>query len=973
MAERRENGNTSDPGEGFGGSRRWPCGLMRLVAMTVAGALGLVLMTTTPVSAAVEPEPAPVVGPIRAAHSGLCLGVAGGSTEAGAEVVQLTCDDSASQTWTITDLGGGYRRLQVGHTGHCLDIFGGSLEPLTTAIQWPCTGGQNQQFAVDADPAATRLVARHSGLCLDIEGGSTVSGADAIQFGCGPQANQRFALATDAGDGSRGRWSAPTSLPLVPVAGSALGNGKVLLWSAYERFTFGGDRGYTQTLLYDPDTGQVSQRQVSNTGHDMFCPGIANLADGRILVNGGSSAAETSIYDPVSDSWQDAADMNIPRGYQGTTLLSDGSVFTVGGSWSGGQGNKHAEVWTEAGGWRRLTGVRAEPFTADDPQGVYRGDNHLWLFAWTGGRVFHAGPTRAMHWVDTSGSGSVSGAGNRGQDGYAMNGNAVMYEPGKILTVGGAPAYQDVAATANATVIDLNGPTVTSRAVAPMANRRGFHNSVVLPSGEVVVVGGQTRPVPFTDTGAVLAAELWDPQTETFRTLAPMAIPRTYHSMAVLLADGRVLVGGGGLCGSCSTNHPDIEILTPPYLLDDQGQAATRPTISSAPPSIDLAQRFEVSASAGISEFSLVRMASATHSVNNDQRRVPLAFADLGGGSYRLTAPADAGVAPPGDYYLFAIDAAGVPSVAAVVNLTTTVDPGDDPGSITGTVSDEGGDPVGGVAVDLFAQAADGSRGAWLAQTTTTADGSYRFDVDPGCYVLTFIAPTGRTFVGSGQWLQSPLCVESGQAVTGQDATLTGGGPDPGDTAIGGAVDDGDGPVAGVAIDLFTANADGSRGSWLAQTTTTADGSYRFDVDPGCYVLTFIAPAGRTFTNGSPWFQPGQCVDDGQTITALDATLSGGGAGGTAIGGSVDDGDGPVAGVAIDLFTANADGTRGTWLRQITTGADGGYRFDVDPGCYVLTFIAPAGRTFTNGSRWFQPGRCLDEGQAITTLDATLS
>ncbi|MEM9566455.1 MAG: hypothetical protein AAGA93_27800, partial [Actinomycetota bacterium] len=62
----------------------------------------------------------------------------------------------------------------------------------------------------------------------------------------------------------------------------------------------------------------------------------------------------------------------------------------------------------------------------------------------------------------------------------------------------------------------------------------------------------------------------------------------------------------------------------------------------------------------------------------------------------------------------------------------------------------------------------------------------------------------------------------------------------------------------------------------------------------------------------------------------------------------------------------------GQWLRQITTNTDGTYRFDLQPGCYVLTFIAPNGRTFTNGSRWYQPGHCVDPNQTITDIDATI-
>ena len=36
--------------------------------------------------------------------------------------------------------------------------------------------------------------------------------------------------------------------------------------------------------------------------------------------------------------------------------------------------------------------------------------------------------------------------------------------------------------------------------------------------------------------------------------------PRNYHSVALLLPDGRVFSGGGGLCGPCATNHPDAQI-----------------------------------------------------------------------------------------------------------------------------------------------------------------------------------------------------------------------------------------------------------------------------------------------------------------------------------------------------------------------------------------------------------------------------
>jgi len=62
-------------------------------------------------------------------------------------------------------------------------------------------------------------------------------------------------------------------------------------------------------------------------------------------------------------------------------------------------------------------------------------------------------------------------------------------------------------------------------------------------------------------------------------------------------------------------------------------------------------------------------MSGDTHTVNNDQRRIPLVLTTAGTGTYSLTIPADRGVALPGDYMLFALNASGTPSVAKTINI----------------------------------------------------------------------------------------------------------------------------------------------------------------------------------------------------------------------------------------------------------------------------------------------------------------
>jgi galactose oxidase len=161
---------------------------------------------------------------------------------------------------------------------------------------------------------------------------------------------------------------------------------------------------------------------------------------------------------------------------------------------------------------------------------------------------------------------------------------------------------------------------------------------------------------------------MWDPATESFSTLAPAAIPRTYHSVATLMPDGRVFTGGGGLCGNCGTNHFDGEIFTPPNLLNSDGTPASRPVITTAPATAANGANINVATDRAVTSFAIVRMGTATHSVNTDQRRIALTPTAVTGG-YRLTIPADNGVALPGYWMLFALDAAGVPSISKTLHI----------------------------------------------------------------------------------------------------------------------------------------------------------------------------------------------------------------------------------------------------------------------------------------------------------------
>lgn len=187
---------------------------------------------------------------------------------------------------------------------------------------------------------------------------------------------------------SKGLWIKTVDFPLVPVAVAMLPNGKVLTWSSFARDNFGGSNGFTQTAIYDPATGEATPRVVTNTNHDMFCPGISMDFNGRVIVSGGSNAAKTSIYDSSTDAWTSGPDMKIARGYQSTITCSDGRIFNIGGSWSGPVGGKNGEIYSpSANTWTLQPNALVSPMLTQDAKGAYRADNHAWLFTWKSGTV----------------------------------------------------------------------------------------------------------------------------------------------------------------------------------------------------------------------------------------------------------------------------------------------------------------------------------------------------------------------------------------------------------------------------------------------------------------------------------------------------------------------------------------------------------------------------------------------------------
>ena len=221
-------------------------------------------------------------------------------------------------------------------------------------------------------------------------------------------------------------------------------------------------------------------------------------------------------------------------------------------------------------------------------------------------------------------------------------------------------------------VIDMSAPTPQWRETASMAHARSYHNLTLLPDGTVLASGGGTRSDGVDIANAVLPAEIWNPTTETWTTVAPLHNGRLYHSTALLLPDGRVLMAGGGqLPNSIAVNQTNAEIYSPPYLFK-----GARPTITAPfPTSAAYGATFDVNTpdAAQVTSVSLIRSPSVTHAFDENQRFQFLNFT-AGAGKITVQAPANANLAPPGDYMLFLVNGSGVPSVGRFVRIAAAAD-----------------------------------------------------------------------------------------------------------------------------------------------------------------------------------------------------------------------------------------------------------------------------------------------------------
>ncbi|GFQ04049.1 galactose oxidase [Phtheirospermum japonicum] len=456
------------------------------------------------------------------------------------------------------------------------------------------------------------------------------------------------------------------------------------------------------SILYDIGTNTFTALTVQT---DTWCSSGAVLPDGTLVQTGGFNDGDHVIRTLAPCNGQTCDWVELPRAlsqrrwYASNQILPDGRVIIVGGraqfNYEFYPGESEDSIWFN---FLRETRDRYEnnlyPFLHLLP------DGNLFVFANTRSVVFNYKRNRVVREFP-----AIPGDDPRN---YPSSGSSVLLpideninpiEP-EIMICGGA-AHDAFQLASRGTFVRASSACgrlkITDHDRNPawemenMPMPRVMSDMVLLPNGDVIIINGAGLGSAGWDSARnpVTRPMIYNPNRENnnnnnrFSVMAASQRPRLYHSTAILLTDGRILVGGSNphiYYNFTGVHYPtdlSLESFAPPYLAPQHDPL--RPRIIGIDETLSyrslFSLTFRVSRSLRISAVSVRIVAPSfnTHSFSMNQRMVVLKGAQVscvGSDDYRVFAyaPSTAEIAPPGYYLLFVVHS-GIPSSGKWVKI----------------------------------------------------------------------------------------------------------------------------------------------------------------------------------------------------------------------------------------------------------------------------------------------------------------
>jgi hypothetical protein len=545
-----------------------------------------------------------------------------------------------------------------------------------------------------------------------------------------PQVNQGVFTVTDLildidTAKQKGVWRLlPYFSEVLPVHAALLHTGKVLFFAGSGNNVFRFQPAFlgneTQqiftSVVWDPTSNILDSkafhapttfRRPDGTVVDFFCCGHTFLPDGRLLVAGGTGQYDVNlqmqpaghgfagtrdvlIFNPLNNKWTPIQPMAHGRWYPTVVCMSDGTILAASGldEQARSLDNNTLERNTDPdhSAWVKTRDFKLPLY----PHLFQLRDGRLFF---TGGKMDTNGDSVPFAFDPINPTPSSVVAGLTDTAGQCNQCASVILPPvqaQQFMILGGGPEDPDDPnaprgrATQRVAVVDFTDKSPHYELKQNLNHERMHVNAVLLPDRTVIAVGGGvTREAKATTNMVdpeggreVFEAEIYDPDTGRWTVTAPATVARLYHSVALLLPDGRVLSAGGNPNKGSQTKWlpPDpmeeerLEIFSPPYLFKKN----SRPVIDNVPKEITYGGKFAIRTPqvAQIKWASLIAPGLTTHSFNSTQRVVDVPIAVTPPNTLNATMPNDRNIAPPGWYMLFLTDNDDVPSVASWVHLS---------------------------------------------------------------------------------------------------------------------------------------------------------------------------------------------------------------------------------------------------------------------------------------------------------------
>jgi len=482
-----------------------------------------------------------------------------------------------------------------------------------------------------------------------------------------------------------GHWDSPIDISELyaeheaPVHAALLKNGHVLFIPHGHGFM-----GMPPTYLWNPEDANPATAfyfPENQPTENLYCSGHAFLSDGRLFTAGGGGAGPAGMNhawlfnrdlgtapDPKGMWTQVQQEMVNARWYPTVLSLGGGRVLIVGGRPDDASAEMFYENASPPNQFKPVALSNPVDFNQtypglhllpngqvfNTPTGFGNAGSSNWTLAMpTDARLLNVSATTppSGSWAGL-GTGVTMGTVNRvkGMSASLFIGPIAGSYITKVLVACGS-------GTNTAEIVDFSSITPSWTSTLPLPGPgRNNANLVLLPNGTALLCGGATP----TGT-AVKECAIYDPFSNAWQPMDTLTYKRAYHSVALLLPSGQVMVTG-------DEDSFSIEIFNPPYLY-----AGTRPLITTAPDVIHHGQVFEVISpqAADDDRVVLVRSMAVTHQTDTEQRVIGMNVSRSGS---TLTVVAPNGnhphpLAPRGYYMLFLVNGQGVPSVGKFVWL----------------------------------------------------------------------------------------------------------------------------------------------------------------------------------------------------------------------------------------------------------------------------------------------------------------